>query len=70
MTLNLEQLARAMGAAGGPFEGSAAEWSVDSRTQAPGGVYFALRGERHDGQGQEKGFLHSTLTYTSKLKIG
>ncbi|MGA2120260.1 MAG: UDP-N-acetylmuramoyl-tripeptide--D-alanyl-D-alanine ligase [Bryobacteraceae bacterium] len=49
MTLNLEQLARAMAATGGPFKGAAAAWSVDSRTQTPGGVYFALRGERHDG---------------------
>jgi UDP-N-acetylmuramoyl-tripeptide--D-alanyl-D-alanine ligase len=49
MTLKLEQLAKAMGAGGGPFEGSAKEWSVDSRTGAPGAVYFALRGERHDG---------------------
>ena len=49
MILPLQQLARAMGAAGGPFEGTAAEWSVDSRTQPPGGIYFALRGERHDG---------------------
>ncbi|MGA2144573.1 MAG: UDP-N-acetylmuramoyl-tripeptide--D-alanyl-D-alanine ligase [Bryobacteraceae bacterium] len=57
MTLNLQQLARAMGATGGPFEGTAAAWSVDSRTQPRGAVYFALRGERHDGHD----FVHAAF---------
>lgn len=30
-------------------EGEASSWSIDSRTIAPGAVFFALRGERLDG---------------------
>jgi len=38
-----------MGAAGAAPAGSASGWSVDTRTQNPGDVYFALRGPNHDG---------------------
>ena len=38
-----------MGAAGEPPAGVAAGWSVDTRTQNAGDVYFALRGPNHDG---------------------
>src|SRR2546423_7748607 len=49
MTLKLQAVAGAMGARwDGPPE-SATGWSVDTRTQKPGDVYFALRGPNHDG---------------------
>jgi UDP-N-acetylmuramoyl-tripeptide--D-alanyl-D-alanine ligase len=49
MTLDLQDVARAMGASGSPPPVPAAGWSVDTRTQNAGDVYFALRGENHDG---------------------
>jgi UDP-N-acetylmuramoyl-tripeptide--D-alanyl-D-alanine ligase len=49
MTLNLQEVARAMAAAGDPRPAVAAGWSVDTRTQQPGDVYFALRGASRDG---------------------
>ncbi|HEY1496724.1 MAG TPA: UDP-N-acetylmuramoyl-tripeptide--D-alanyl-D-alanine ligase [Candidatus Solibacter sp.] len=49
MTLEIQTVARAIGAAGEKAEGSAAGWSVDTRTQNAGDVYFALRGPNHDG---------------------
>jgi UDP-N-acetylmuramoyl-tripeptide--D-alanyl-D-alanine ligase len=49
MTLDLQQVARAMEAAGDVPAISVAGWSVDTRTQKPGDVYFALRGPNHDG---------------------
>jgi UDP-N-acetylmuramoyl-tripeptide--D-alanyl-D-alanine ligase len=38
-----------MGAAGTPLSAEASGWSVDTRTQNAGDVYFALRGEHFDG---------------------
>jgi UDP-N-acetylmuramoyl-tripeptide--D-alanyl-D-alanine ligase len=60
MTLEIQKVASAMGAAGVPPAGTASGWSVDTRTQNTGDVYFALRGPNHDGHGflgvaQEKG---------------
>ena len=49
MTLDLQEVARAMGAAGNPPPLKVAGWSVDTRTQNPGDLYFALRGPNHDG---------------------
>lgn len=49
MILDLEETARAMGAAGAPPAVSVGGWSVDTRTQNPGDVFFALRGLNHDG---------------------
>jgi UDP-N-acetylmuramoyl-tripeptide--D-alanyl-D-alanine ligase len=49
MTLDLQQAAAAMGAAGQVPQAAVAGWSVDTRTQNPGDVYFALRGPNHDG---------------------
>jgi UDP-N-acetylmuramoyl-tripeptide--D-alanyl-D-alanine ligase len=49
MTLNLQEVARAIRAAGSPPPTLAAGWSVDTRTQNPGDVYFALRGPNCDG---------------------
>src|SRR5689334_22117719 len=49
MTLDLQTVASAMYA---KWEGpprKASGWSVDTRTQNPGDVYFALRGPNHDG---------------------
>src|SRR6476619_5358679 len=49
MTLKLQAVAGAMGARWeGPPE-TVTGWSVDTRTQNPGDVYFALRGPVHDG---------------------
>ena len=49
MTLDLQQVARAMEAAGEVPAVPVAGWSVDTRTQNAGDVYFALRGPNHDG---------------------
>jgi UDP-N-acetylmuramoyl-tripeptide--D-alanyl-D-alanine ligase len=49
MTLEIQKVAEAMLAAGTPPAGWASGWSVDTRTQSPGDVYFALRGPNHDG---------------------
>src|ERR1035437_3440142 len=49
MTLNLQEVARAIGAGSQPPPLEVAGWSVDTRTQNPGDVYFALRGPNHDG---------------------
>lgn len=49
MTLNLQDVARAMRAGGDARPVKVAGWSVDTRTQNPGDVYFALRGPVHDG---------------------
>jgi len=49
MTLDLQEVARAMHAAGDPPPFPVTGWSVDTRTQNPGDLYFALRGPNHDG---------------------
>jgi UDP-N-acetylmuramoyl-tripeptide--D-alanyl-D-alanine ligase len=49
MKLNLQEVARAMRAAGQLRSVQATGWSVDTRTQNPGDVYFALRGPNFDG---------------------
>src|SRR5580700_3633025 len=49
MTLNLQEVARAMRAEGDPWPVEVSGWSVDTRTQNAGDVYFALRGPNHDG---------------------
>ena len=49
MTLNIQEVARAVGADAPPAPLAVAGWSVDTRTQNPGDVYFALRGPNHDG---------------------
>lgn len=49
MTLDLQEVARAMAASGEAAALPVAGWSVDTRTQRPGDVYFALRGANHDG---------------------
>jgi UDP-N-acetylmuramoyl-tripeptide--D-alanyl-D-alanine ligase len=49
MTLNLQEVARAMRAEGRVPDIAVAGWSVDTRTQNAGDVYFALRGPNHDG---------------------
>ena len=49
MTLNLQEVACAVGALGHPPPLAAGGWSVDTRTQNRGDVYFALHGPNHDG---------------------
>ena len=49
MTLDLQEVARAMRAAGNPPAVTVTGWSVDTRTQNAGDLYFALRGPNHDG---------------------
>ncbi|MFY9724010.1 MAG: UDP-N-acetylmuramoyl-tripeptide--D-alanyl-D-alanine ligase, partial [Bryobacteraceae bacterium] len=48
-TLDLQEVARAVAAAGEVPALAVAGWSVDTRTQQPGDVYFALRGASRDG---------------------
>ncbi|HWC96242.1 MAG TPA: UDP-N-acetylmuramoyl-tripeptide--D-alanyl-D-alanine ligase [Candidatus Sulfopaludibacter sp.] len=49
MTFDLQEVARAMRARGDVRPVSVSGWSVDTRTQNPGDVYFALHGPNHDG---------------------
>src|ERR1700678_1079892 len=49
MTLKLQEDARAMSAEGAPRPVEVSGWSVDTRTQNAGDVYFALRGPNFDG---------------------
>jgi UDP-N-acetylmuramoyl-tripeptide--D-alanyl-D-alanine ligase len=49
MTLKLQDVALAMRAEGDPLPVDVSGWSVDTRTQNPGDVYFALRGPNYDG---------------------
>jgi len=49
VTLEIQEVAKAMGAEGAAPDGIASGWSVDTRTQQAGDVYFALRGPNHDG---------------------
>jgi len=49
MTLDLQRVADAMRARGAPPAKQVSGWSVDTRTLAPGDVYFALQGPNHDG---------------------
>ena len=49
MTLELQAVANAMGARWDGPPNTVSGWSVDTRTQNPGDVYFALRGPNHDG---------------------
>ena len=57
MTLNLQDIARAIGAQGVFSPVSISGWSVDTRTQNVGDLYFALRGPNHDGHA----FLNSAI---------
>ena len=47
--MSLEQVAQILGCPPPPAQGVITGWSIDSRTVAPGDLFFALRGERHDG---------------------
>ena len=49
MTLDLHQVAQAIEAQGEAPAIPVSDWSVDTRTQNVGGVYFALRGPNYDG---------------------
>jgi UDP-N-acetylmuramoyl-tripeptide--D-alanyl-D-alanine ligase len=49
MTLDLQEVARAIGAAGAFRPVKVTGWTVDTRTQNRGDVYFALRGPNFDG---------------------
>jgi UDP-N-acetylmuramoyl-tripeptide--D-alanyl-D-alanine ligase len=49
MTLDLQDVAQAMGAAGVPPPLAVGGWSIDTRTIDAGDVYFALRGANFDG---------------------
>ena len=49
MTFEIQAVARTMDAVGDAPAGRASGWSVDTRTQNAGDVYFALRGPNFDG---------------------
>ena len=49
MTLDLQEVARVVRAVGDIPPVPVTGWSVDTRTQNPGDLYFALRGPNHDG---------------------
>ncbi len=47
--MSLEQVAQILGCPAPPAGVVITGWSIDSRTVAPGDLFFAIRGERHDG---------------------
>ncbi|MCU1262723.1 MAG: UDP-N-acetylmuramoyl-tripeptide--D-alanyl-D-alanine ligase, partial [Bryobacterales bacterium] len=49
MKFNLNEVLQQLGARPLARDGAIAGWSIDSRTTAGGDLYFALRGEVHDG---------------------
>jgi len=49
VVLSLPEVATVMGAAGSVRDVSVGGWSIDTRTQNKGDVFFALRGPNHDG---------------------
>jgi len=49
MKFTLAAVARAMGAGAATDDVSISGWSVDTRTQSVGDLFFALRGPNHDG---------------------
>jgi UDP-N-acetylmuramoyl-tripeptide--D-alanyl-D-alanine ligase len=49
MILDLQDVAAVIGAAGSVQTAKVAGWSVDTRTQNAGDLFFALRGPNHDG---------------------
>jgi len=49
MILSLRTVARVLGTAEPSADATVTGWSVDTRTLAPGDLYFALRGPNHDG---------------------
>ncbi|HEU0122242.1 MAG TPA: UDP-N-acetylmuramoyl-tripeptide--D-alanyl-D-alanine ligase [Bryobacteraceae bacterium] len=49
MILTLADIARITGSRDSLPAAPVADWSIDTRTLVPGAVYFALRGENHDG---------------------
>ncbi len=49
MKSDLARVARAVGAAASVEAVAVTGWSVDSRTIAPGDLFFALKGPKHDG---------------------
>ncbi len=51
MKFQLGQVAGALGLNAASPDAVVAGWSVDSRTLAPGDLFFALRGPNHDGHG-------------------
>ena len=57
MTLDLQEVAAVMGAAGAPPLRKVTGWSVDTRTQNAGDVFFALRGPNFDGHNFVKAAL-------------
>lgn len=57
MTLDLQEVAGVMGAAGAAPPVKVAGWSVDTRTQNTGDVFFALRGPNFDGHNFVKAAL-------------
>ena len=50
MTIALQDVAKAIGSTTpAPASMTISRWSIDSRTCEPGALFFALRGENHDG---------------------
>ena len=49
MTVDLAEVAKVIGAGASAPSRPVSSWSIDSRTVEPGALFFALRGERHDG---------------------
>ena len=49
MTIALHDVARTIGSAAPASDAVISRWSIDSRTCVPGALFFALRGDNHDG---------------------
>jgi UDP-N-acetylmuramoyl-tripeptide--D-alanyl-D-alanine ligase len=78
MQLTLAQVQAAAGARfmnGAPAETQVSGWSIDSRTVAPGDLFFAIKGERLDGHDfvnavLEKGAVAAVVSETSASARG
>src|SRR4051812_3044867 len=49
MILEIQEVARVVEARATALPAKVTGWSVDTRTQSPGDLYFALQGPNHDG---------------------
>src|SRR5580704_6324205 len=57
MEIELREVARMLGAVI-KARGTVSGWSIDSRTIAPGDLFFALRGPNHDGHDHNEEVLN------------
>ncbi len=75
MILELQKVAHVVGASVEPRPAAVTGWSVDTRTQNVGDLYFALRGPNHDGHdfvgaALEKGAVGAVVEHSCPAENG